>query len=105
MRVGYLCVSLDCFLGSNATTTTTKMNDLGNLCTVHHQLELFTWLQNKLPSSAVEAQRAAALKESAIEMINSGLRRGEKLLLEHDYVAKDIRTKKQWADARRDGEE
>ncbi|KAL7527736.1 hypothetical protein ACHAXR_007600 [Thalassiosira sp. AJA248-18] len=75
---------------------------LSDLCSVHHQLELFLWLQNKLPSNAVEVVRAVTLKERTIDMINNGLFNAEKLSLRHDYISKDENVKRKWAEERRD---
>ena len=79
-----------------------SFDSLADLCGVHSQLELFLWLQNKLPSNAVEVLRANTLRERTIELINMGLLNAEKLSLRHDYVQKDVRVKKKWADERRD---
>lgn len=78
-----------------------SFNHLADLCSLHHQLELFLWLQGKLPSNAVEVIRAAAMKERAIELINSGLLDAENLSLDHDYISKDSRIKKAWASERK----
>ena len=82
-----------------------SFNQLADLCSIHHQLELFLWLQGKLPSNAVEVVRAAAMKERTIELINSGLMDAEKLSLDHDYISKDVRVKKVWASERKDNDD
>lgn len=76
----------------------TSFHNLTELCTVHHELELFLWLQSKLPTNAVEQARALAMKEDAIEKINEGLSKANKLKLsmKHDYVSKDVGVKKMW---------
>ncbi|KAL9191173.1 hypothetical protein ACHAXT_000879 [Thalassiosira profunda] len=75
-----------------------SLDKFSALCNVHHQLDLFVWLQNKLPTNAVEVARANTFKERASELINKGLLNAEKLSLEHCYVAKDLRVKKHFAD-------
>jgi len=75
---------------------------LADLCGTHHSLELFIWLQGVLPSNAVEMLRARALKETAIELINTGLHQTDRLQLKHDYVSKDVRIKKVWAQENRE---
>jgi len=82
-----------------------SLGNLAELCTMHGQLELFLWLQTKLPSNVVEVIRAVTLKERTIEMINSGLYRSEHLSLNHDYIAKDLNVKKVWASENVDREE
>jgi len=81
-----------------------SFDHLADLCSVHHQLELFLWLQNKLPSNAVEVLRAVTLKDKTIEMINNGLFKAEKLSLSYDYISKDVRFKKEWASERKEEE-
>lgn len=66
-------------------------------CSIHHEIELFLWLQTKLPSNAVEQLTALSLKESTIALINEGLYKADKLSLNHDYISKDVRVKKMWA--------
>ncbi len=82
-----------------------SFNHLADLCSLHHQLELFLWLQGKLPSNAVEVVRAVAMKDRTIELINKGLLEADKLSLDHDYISKDLRVKKAWASERNDNED
>jgi len=74
-----------------------SFDHLTELCSVHNHLELFIWLQGTLPSNAVEKLRAQAWKETTKEMINKGLQKTERLALAYDYVHKDIRIKKAYA--------
>lgn len=70
---------------------------LAELCSIYHELDLFIWLQNKLPSNAVEAARANAMKEETIEKINLGLAHADKLRLDrYDYVSKDKNLRSIW---------
>merc|ERR1711957_637042 len=77
-----------------------SLDHLSNLCSVHHQLELFLWLHNKFPSNIVEAHRAVTLIDRTTEMINNGLLKADKLSLNHDYVYSDARRKKELASKR-----
>lgn len=76
---------------------------LSELCSVYQELDLFLWLQTKLPSNAVESARAQKLREDTMEMINKALINSDKLSLEKfDYVYKDNRWRKLWAQNRRE---
>ena len=102
-----------------------SLDNLADLCSLHHQLELFLWLHNKViqkllmlaldlkydpltlvllhdkyPSNFVEAYRAIILKDRTSEMINNGLLKADRLSLKHDYVFSDARKKKEWENER-----
>ena len=82
-----------------------NFNHLSDLCSIHSELELFLWLQNKVEptglSSAVERARATAAKDKTCTLINEALLK-EYLSLDHCYVAKDERVKKIYKDAQLD---
>ena len=65
-------------------------DDLGQLCSVHNELELFLWLHNRFPATAnvVERQSALALKEKTINYINEGLA-SDSLKVDHCYILRD----------------
>lgn len=76
---------------------------LSELCSIYQELDLFLWLQSKLPSNAVEEARALKMKEETIEMINKALTEADKLSLEkYDYVNRDNSWRKMWAQNRRE---
>lgn len=48
--------------------------DLGRLCSIYNELEVFLWLQQKIPpGNMLEEQAALARKERTIHMIGEGL--------------------------------
>jgi Suv3 C-terminal domain 1/Mitochondrial degradasome RNA helicase subunit C terminal len=48
--------------------------DLGRLCSIYNELEVFLWLQQKFPpGNMLEEQAALARKERAIHFIGEGL--------------------------------
>jgi ATP-dependent RNA helicase SUPV3L1/SUV3 len=67
-------------------------DDLGQLCSVHNELELFLWLHNRFPANAnvVERQSAMAMKEQTINFINDGLA-SDSLKVDHCYILRDQR--------------
>ncbi|KAL7519253.1 hypothetical protein ACHAWX_004038 [Stephanocyclus meneghinianus] len=79
----------------------TSFNNLAELCSVYHELDLFLWLQSKLPSNnAVEEVRAQAMKEETIEKINRGLARADRLSLDrYDYLSRDNNLRSIWSKA------
>lgn len=70
-----------------------SFDDIGTLCSLHNELELFIWLHNRFPANtnAVEQQTALAMKEKAIALINIGISESDKLKINHCYVARDQR--------------
>lgn len=75
---------------------------LSELCSIYQELDLFLWLQDKLPSNAVEAARALKMKEDTMSLINKALTHSDGLSLEkYDYVVKDSNWRKIWAQSRR----
>lgn len=81
-----------------------SFHNLAELCSVYHELDLFLWLQSKLPSNnAVEEVRAQAMKEDAIEKINTGLARADRLSLDkYDYLSRDNNLRRLWSESIRD---
>lgn len=79
----------------------TSFNNLAELCSVYHELDLFLWLQSKLPSNnALEEVRAQAMKEETIEKINRGLARADRLSLDrYDYLSRDNNLRTIWSKA------
>lgn len=74
-----------------------SFEDIGALCSLHNELELFIWLHNRFPANtnAVEQQTALAMKEKAITLINNGISESDKLKMKHCYVARDLRLRQE----------
>lgn len=72
-------------------------HDMGKLCTIFSDVDLFIWLQNKFPPvNLMEQQAALAKKEAAAELITLGLAEAEKLKLDHCYVQRDVSLRRLW---------
>ena len=71
--------------------------DLAQLCAIFSELDLFLWLQNKFPpGNYIEQQNALALKETATRIIGEALQQTHKLRLQHCYVSRDNKVRKEW---------
>ena len=71
---------------------------LSDLCSIYQELDLFLWLQGKLPSNAVEEARALKMRDDTVDLINKALMDADKLSLEkYDYVYRDTTWRKLWA--------
>ena len=72
-------------------------SDMGKLCSIFADVELFIWLQNKFPPvNLMEQQAATAKRESAAQLISLGLQEAEKLRLDHCYVQRDVHLRRVW---------
>ena len=74
-----------------------SFDDMANLCSVYSELELFLWLHGRFPGNVMEQQTATNLKGLTIDMINEGLNAAENLKLDHCYLKRDTRLRRNWA--------
>jgi len=75
-------------------------DDLSRLCSMHNELELFLWLDQKFTGNAVERITAEQVRERTIDLINRGLTESDRLRLSHDYIRRDKKLRKEWKEER-----
>jgi ATP-dependent RNA helicase SUPV3L1/SUV3 len=75
-----------------------SFDDLGYLCSLYADSDLFLWLQLRFPpGDENETKEVLERKEKALEYINLALSDSESLELNHDYVQQSIDLRRRWA--------
>jgi len=82
-----------------------SFDDMGVLCELHSDLDLFLWLHQRFPGNVMEQQSAMAMKELTIKLINKGLRETDNLRLDHCYITRDTKIRKLGKESVRDDDD